>query len=72
MSGNKVGVEMRQEDVPDGEPVLRGQFEVLIRIALRVDNGCRAGRFVSDQIRGVRQARQIELLQDHLVPTGSG
>jgi hypothetical protein len=60
---------MREEDVADGERVFRGECDVLIDIPLRIDNGCRARRFVSYQIGGVRQTRQIELLEDHALPS---
>jgi hypothetical protein len=64
MAGNEIGVEMGEEDVADLERVLGGEGDVLVRVALRVNNGCRARRLVSDEVRGVRQARQIELLED--------
>jgi hypothetical protein len=39
--------------------------QVLIDIALRINDNCRTRRLVSDHIRSVRQARQVELLEDH-------
>ena len=72
MPGDEVGVEMRQKDVLDLEPVFGGKRDVLIRVPLRINDGCRACRLVSNQVGGVRQARQIELLKDHFAPTGSG
>jgi hypothetical protein len=42
------------------------QGNVLVRVALRVDDGGRACRFVSYQVGSVRQARQIELFENHL------
>ena len=71
MAGDEVRVEMGKKDVLDLQPVFGGERYVLICIALRIDHGCRARRLVSYQIGGVRQARQIELLKDHLAPTGS-
>ncbi len=50
----------------DFEGMLGGKREVLLRVTLRVHNGSRARRFVSNHVGGVRQARQIELLEDHL------
>ncbi len=72
MPGNEIGMEMGEEDVPDCERVFGGEFHVLIHVPLRVHNGCRARRLVSNQVGGVRQARQIELLEDHFAPSGSG
>ncbi len=69
MAGDEIGMQMGQEDVPDGERVFGGEFHVLIDVPLRIDNGCRARRFVSNQVGGVRQARQIELLEDHTLPS---
>ena len=65
MPGNEIGVEMRQEYVLDLERVLGGKGDVLVGVALRVNDGCRARLLVSDHVGSVRQARQIELLEDH-------
>ena len=66
MPGDKIGVEMRQEYVLDLERVLGGKGNVLIRVPLRVNDGRRACLLVSDHVGSVRQARQIELLEDHV------
>ena len=42
MPGDKIGVEMRQEYVLDLERVLGGKRNVLVRVPLRVNDGCRA------------------------------
>jgi hypothetical protein len=65
MSSNEIGVEMRQEYVLDLKGVLGGKRDVLVRVALRINDGRRAGLLVSNNVGGVRQARQIELLEDH-------
>jgi hypothetical protein len=65
MTGNKIGVEMSQEYVFDFEGVLGGERDVLVRVALGVNDGGRACRFVSYQVGSVRQARQIELFENH-------
>jgi hypothetical protein len=65
MSSNEIGVEMRQEYVFDLKGVLGGKRDVLVRVALRANNSCRACLLVSNNVGGVRQARQIELLEDH-------
>ena len=72
MPGDEIGVEMGEEDVLDGEGVFGGEGEVLIDVALRIDNGGGAGCLVANEVGSVRQARQIELLEDHFAPTGSG
>jgi hypothetical protein len=41
---------------------------VLVRVTLRVDDGCRACLLVSNKVRSMRQARQIELFEDHGTP----
>jgi hypothetical protein len=45
--------------------LLGGKRDVMVRVALRVNDGGRACRFVSDQVGSVRQARKIELFEDH-------
>ena len=65
MTGEKIGVEVRQKDVTDREVVVAGKRQVLIDVALRVDNRGRLRRFVADQVRRVRQAVEIELMQEH-------
>ena len=69
MPGDEIGVEMRQEYVLDLERVLGGKGNVLVRVALRVNDGCRACLLVSNDVGSVRQARQIELLEDHCAPS---
>ena len=65
MPGDEVGVEVREEDVRDPQAVLGGEREVLIDVALRIDDRRRVRLLVADQIRRVREAIQIELLEDH-------
>ena len=54
MPGDKIGVEMRQEYVLDLEYVFGGKRNVLVRVTLRVNDGCRACLFVSDNVGSVR------------------
>ena len=42
MAGDEIGVKMRQENVLDFEPMLGGKGDVLIGVALRIDDGGRA------------------------------
>ena len=65
VAGNEVGMEVREEDVLDSQTMLGGEREVLIHVTLRVDDGGRVRLLVADQIRGVREAIQIKLLQNH-------
>ena len=67
VSGDEVGVKVREEDVRDPQVVLGREGEILIDVALRIDDGCGVRAGVADEVRGVRQAIQIELLQDHRV-----
>jgi hypothetical protein len=41
------------------------KLQIALDVALRIDHGSRACRFVSDQVRSVRQAIQIKLFKDH-------
>jgi hypothetical protein len=63
--GDEVGVEVRQEDVRDAQAVLGRHGDVLIDVTLRIDNGSHARRLVADEVRRVREALQVELLEDH-------
>jgi hypothetical protein len=68
MASDEIGVEMREEDVFDLEFVLGGEGEVLVNIALRVNDGGGGGLLVADEIRGVRQTSKIKLLENHGAP----
>jgi len=39
VTGDEIGVEVREEDVCDAKVVIRGERQILIDVALRVDNG---------------------------------
>jgi hypothetical protein len=65
VAGNEVGMEVREDDVPDRHPVLGGKREVLIDVTLRVDNRRRLRLLVANEIRRVRKAIQVELVEDH-------
>lgn len=56
MAGDEVGVEVGEEDVVDFELLFFGVAEILVDIALGVDDDAGAGLFVAEQIRGVREA----------------
>ena len=55
VTGDEVGVEVREEDVRDPQAVLGGEREVLIDVALRIDDGRRVRLLVAD--RGTTRAR---------------
>lgn len=65
MSGDEVGVEMREEYMLDLEIVLGRELDIAANVALRIDDGSVVGLLVSDDVRGVRKTGQIELLEDH-------
>ena len=50
MSRDEVGVQMREEHVRDSKAVLSGEGQVLIDVALRIDNGRRPGLLVADEV----------------------
>ena len=59
---DEVGVEVRQEHVGDAQPVFGRETDIAVDIALRVDDGGDSGLFVTDDVGGVRQAIEVELL----------
>jgi hypothetical protein len=67
MPGDKIGMQMSQYHVLNFECVLGGEGDILFRVALRVNDGGRACRLISNQIGGVRKARKIELFEDHIL-----
>ena len=65
MAGDEVGVEVGEKDVADLEAKFFGVGQVLLDVALGVDDdGGRTG-LVSEQIGGVGQAAQVVLFQNH-------
>jgi hypothetical protein len=56
---------VREEDVCDAKVVIRGERQILIDVALRVDHGGGAGLLVGNDVGGMCQAVQIKLLEDH-------
>ena len=53
VAGEEVGVEVGLDDPFDPQPVGGGILEVLVDVALRVDDHRSAGRLVTDEIGGV-------------------
>ena len=68
MPGDEIGVEMGQEYVLDLQGMLRREGNIVIRVALRVDDDGGTGLLVADDVRGVGEAGKIELLEDHEAP----
>src|SRR6266700_2334159 len=65
MAGDEVRVKVGKEDVADLEAKFLGIGQVLLDIALGVDDdGGRAG-LVSEQIRSVGKAAQVVLFKNH-------
>jgi hypothetical protein len=70
MPGDEVSVEVSEEDMAGLEAKLLGVGQVLLDIALRVDDdGGRAG-FVSEQIGSAGETTQVVLFEDHRSPSG--
>ena len=66
MAGDEVGMQMGEEDVADCEAVFVRKSEVQVDVALRIhDSGC-AGLLIADQIRCVREAARVEVLEDYV------
>ena len=63
MAADEVRVEVRLHDVFDGQPALARRVEVLIDVALRIDD--RAFAAVANQVRRVGETGQIELMKVH-------
>jgi hypothetical protein len=65
VAGQEIGVKMRQKDVGNAQPVFRGERQVAIHVALGVDDSRDARGLIANQVRGVSEAIQVELLEDH-------
>ena len=65
MAGEEIGVQVGEHDVRDPQVVLAGEGQVLLDVALRIDDDRHAGGLVADDVGGVRETVQVELLEDH-------
>ncbi len=63
-------MQMRQQDVFDLQTVRGGEGEVLIDVPLWIHHCRDTRRFIADEIRGVREAIQVKLVQDHALESG--
>ena len=65
MPGNKISMKMREKNVADVEAEFIGIGQVLLDVALRIDDDGGRTSLVSEQVRGVGQAAEIVLFQYH-------
>ena len=65
MAGDKIGMEVGEEDMADLKAKFFGVGQVLLDIALGVDDDSGRTGLVSEKIGGVRQAAQVVLFQNH-------
>jgi hypothetical protein len=63
VAGQEVGVEMGLENMANCESIGFGFSEVFRNIALRINNDCFTSRPISNEIAGMRETFQIELLE---------
>jgi hypothetical protein len=63
VAGDKIGVQVRLEDVADLKMLLLRRLQIDLDITLRIDDDRLA--FRSQHVRGVRQTSQIKLFEVH-------
>src|SRR5438309_687089 len=66
VAGDEVRVKVREEHMADPAPEPVSVLEVLRDVALRVDHGRLAALLVGDQVRGMGEAPEVVLLEDHV------
>ena len=62
--GEEIGMEVRENHVPDSQLMALGEVEVLLDVALRVDNRRRVRVLVADEIRRVRKATESREIRE--------
>ncbi len=67
MASHEVGVEVSEEDMADLEPQFFRVAQILLNIALGIDDDRGGAGFVAQQVGGVGEAAQIILFQDHAI-----
>ena len=70
MTGDEIGVEVREEDVDDAKVVIRRKRQILVDVTLRVDHSGCSAFFVGNDVGGMREAVQIKLFEEHHSPHG--
>ena len=68
MTGDEIGMEMREDDMLDLQMMLGGESNVLIDVALGIDNSGDGGLRIADEVGSVREARKIKLFENHAAP----
>ena len=68
VAGDEIGMRMREKHMPDFEAPLSRIVQILLYVALRIDDRSHAGTFIGDHVRGMRQAAEIILLEDQRRP----
>ena len=66
MTGQKVGVEVRECDILDLVPRFRGICQVLFDVALRVDDDRLFRPVICDQIGRMSETAEVILLEKHV------
>ncbi len=64
MTADEVGVQVRFDHVFDLQTLRRGVGEILVNVALRIDDSSFAVR--TDQVRRMGQAAEIKLFEVHI------
>ena len=65
VSGEEVSVEVGEKGMSDSESEFLGVDQVLVDVALGIDDDGGTALLVSEQVGGVGQAAEIVLLEDH-------
>ena len=66
VASDEVCVEVCEEDVANLQAEFFGVVEVLLDVALRVDDDGGAAGFVAEEVGGVGETAQVVLFQDHV------
>jgi hypothetical protein len=61
----KIGMKMGEEDIVNVKLVLGGVVEILIDIALRVNDNGGAARLIGDKVGGMRETTEVILFHPH-------
>ena len=67
VTAEEVGVHVGLDDPLDRQPVGGRLLDVELDVAARVDDDGPPGRLVADEVRGLRQAGEVVLGEDHCV-----
>src|SRR5262245_40735404 len=70
MPGDEIGMKVRQEDMPNLEVHQSGIVQILLDVALRIDDDRGPAWFIAKQVRRVCEATEVVLFEDHSNPSG--